>query len=97
LAFELHFLLKRLFKGESVKTVYVLQSISLPNQYYFGITGNVIERLNAHNAGQSPHTSKFRPWKLILTMQFEDDSKARAFERYLKTGSGNAFAKKRLF
>jgi len=78
-----------------MKTVYILRSISHLNQYYSGITGNVIERLNSHNAGQSPHTSKFRPWKLVLSIHFEDENKARSFERYLKTGSGKAFARKR--
>jgi putative endonuclease len=78
-----------------MKIVYILQSVFHQDQHYFGITGNVIERLNSHNAGKSSHISKFRPWKLTLTMQFEDDSKARAFERYLKTGSGKAFARKR--
>jgi len=79
-----------------MKTVYALKSIAFPEQYYFGITENVIERLNSHNTGQSPHTSKFRPWKLVLSIHFEDEGKARSFEKYLKTGSGKAFARKRL-
>jgi predicted GIY-YIG superfamily endonuclease len=54
----------------------------------------VLERLNSHNAGQSSHTSKFRPWKLVLSIHFEEENKARSFERYLKTGSGKAFARK---
>jgi predicted GIY-YIG superfamily endonuclease len=78
-----------------MKTVYILRSISHLNQYYSGITGNMIERLNSHNAGKSPHTSKFRPWKLVLSIHFEDENKARSFEMYLKTGSGKAFARKR--
>jgi predicted GIY-YIG superfamily endonuclease len=54
------------------------------------------KRLTAHNAGQSPHTSKFKPWRLVTYIAFSDESKAAAFERYLKSGSGQAFAKKRL-
>ena len=84
-----------LAKEQVMKTVYILQSISHPFQQYAGITENVLARLKAHNAGQSPHTSKFRPWKVIVAIQFEDDSKAHSFEKYLKTGSGKAFAKRR--
>ena len=82
-------------KEQVMKTVYILRSISHPDQYYSGITGDMIERLNSHNAGQSPHTSKFKPWKLVVSIQLEDASKAQSFERYLKTGSGKAFSMRR--
>ena len=48
--------------------------------------------MGAHNAGQSPHTSKYRPWRIVLAISFADDKRAHAFERYLKSGSGRAFA-----
>jgi putative endonuclease len=48
-----------------------------------------------HNAGRSTHTSKFRPWRLVSAHWFADADVAQAFERYLKTGSGPAFALKR--
>lgn len=48
--------------------VYILQSISDPNQFYTGLCKNVEARLHAHNAGQSPHTSKHRPWRLCPTI-----------------------------
>src|SRR5262249_53424606 len=50
----------------------------------------------AHNAGKSPHTAKFRPWRLVTYIAFSDERKAIDFERYLKSASGRAFAKKRL-
>jgi putative endonuclease len=53
--------------------------------------------VKAHNAGESPHTSKFRPWRLKAYFAFEDETKARSFEAYLKSGSGNAFANKRFW
>jgi predicted GIY-YIG superfamily endonuclease len=77
--------------------VYLLQSISRPNQRYVGLTGDPEKRLTAHNAGQSRHTSKYRPWKLVTVVAFSDENKAAAFERYLKSGSGRAFADKRLW
>ena len=46
-------------------------------------------------AGKSPHTSKFLPWRLVTYVAFSDQSKAASFERYLKSGSGHAFANKR--
>lgn len=76
--------------------VYILQSISHPDQYYTGLTDDVSARIAAHNAGQSQHTSKFKPWKLISCHWFACHETATAFERYLKSGSGRAFASKRL-
>jgi len=76
--------------------VYILQSLSDPAQFYTGLCANIDARLAAHNAGQSPHTAKFKPWRLISSHFFVDQNVAIAFERYLKSGSGRAFAAKRL-
>jgi predicted GIY-YIG superfamily endonuclease len=80
-----------------MRYVYLIRSHSHPNQSYIGITSALEKRLSVHNSGGSVHTSKFKPWKLITSLAFSEDSKALAFERYLKTGSGRAFAKKRLW
>lgn len=45
-------------------------------------------------AGRTPHTAPSRPWKLVVGVWFEDGPRATAFERYLKTGSERAFAKR---
>jgi len=74
--------------------VYVLQSEMDPLRHYVGISDEPDRRLTEHNDGRSIHTNKFRPWKVIVTIGFADASKASAFERYLKSGSGRAFAKK---
>jgi hypothetical protein len=42
------------------------------------------------------HTAKHRPWRLKTYVGFSDEPKALAFEKYLKSASGRAFAKKRL-
>ena len=76
--------------------VYILQSIAHPDQFYTGLCADVQTRLRAHNAGQSPHTAKYKPWKLISFHYFESTETAARFERYLKSGSGRAFASKRL-
>ena len=72
--------------------VYLIQSIPFPDQKYIGFTSNLKNRLEAHNEGRSPHTSKYKPWKLITYIAFSDESKAANFESYLKSGSGHAFA-----
>jgi len=80
-----------------MKYVYLLQSISHPDQRYVGLTSDLLKRLAAHNAGQSPHTEKFRPWEIVTYLAFVHEEKAVAFEKYLKSGSGRAFANKRLW
>jgi putative endonuclease len=79
-----------------VKYVYLLESVEHPDESYVGLTDNLKARFAAHNAGQSPHTAKFKPWRLVTYIAFSDETKAVAFERYLKSASGRAFAKKRL-
>ena len=75
-----------------MKHVYLLQSLSDPTKRYVGITSNFGERLKQHNTEQSTYTAKFCPWKPVVVIRFEDDKKAERFERYLKSGSGHAFA-----
>ena len=77
--------------------VYLLESDATGGQRYIGVTADMRRRLIEHNAGKSPHTSKFLPWRLVTYVAFSDESKAASFERYLKSGSGQAFANKRLW
>lgn len=76
--------------------VYILRSISHPDQEYIGATSDLKKRFNDHNAGKSSHTSKYIPWELLWYGAFPEKMKALDFERYLKSHSGRAFAKKRL-
>jgi len=77
--------------------VYLLQSESHPDQRYVGLTGDLKARLSKHNAGEVPHTAKFRPWALKSYTAFLTREQAAAFERYLKSGSGRAFANRHLW
>ncbi|QDU71400.1 GIY-YIG nuclease family protein [Mucisphaera calidilacus] len=77
-----------------MRYVYLLRSESSPNQTYVGSTGDYPKRLKQHNSGESPYTARFRPWRSVVVLRFDDDLKAEAFERYLKSGSGHAFAKR---
>ena len=74
-----------------MKYVYVIQSINHVKQYYVGHTRNLNRRLSQHNFGQSPHTSRFKPWDLLVAFRIPDNERALAFEKYLKSGSGRAF------
>jgi predicted GIY-YIG superfamily endonuclease len=76
--------------------VYLLQSESSPDHYYTGFTENLAHRLDEHNDGKLPNTARFRPWHIKSAHAFRDKDCALAFEKYLKSGSGRAFAKKRL-
>lgn len=70
--------------------VYVMLSEST-KRTYVGLTRDPRKRLAGHNAGQSPYTSRHRPWTMQAVIAFPDESRARRFEHYLKTGSGRAF------
>jgi len=61
------------------------------------LTANLKQRLTEHNSGKLPHTAQFKPWHLITYVAFSDKQKAAKFERYLKSGSGHAFANRRLW
>ena len=76
--------------------VYILQSESDPTHFYTGFTQNLENRVKEHNSGRNRHTAKSRPWKIKTAVAFDDRQRALDFERYLKTPSGRAFAKKRL-
>jgi predicted GIY-YIG superfamily endonuclease len=73
--------------------VYVLESARNPDRHYVGLTSDLGARLSAHNDGRSPHSAKFRPWRLVIAVQFADRTAAARFERHLKSGSGRAFAR----
>lgn len=77
--------------------VYLLRSEAHPDRRYVGFTTNLKTRLAAHNKGQSVHTASHKPWKLITYCAFDEERRAREFEYYLKSGSGKAFANKRLW
>lgn len=76
--------------------VYLLRSQSDVSRTYVGFTEDLRQRLADHNSGKSVHTAKFCPWSLETYLAFSDRQQALDFERYLKTASGIAFARKRL-
>lgn len=75
--------------------VYIIKSLDYPDKIYIGCTEDLKKRLSNHNSGTTPHTAKYKPWKIVVYLGFEDKEKAIAFEEYLKSGSGRAFRDKR--
>jgi len=80
--------------GQPKRFVYLLRSERDFTRPYVGLTSNVDERLRAHNAGQNPSTASYRPWELVVALEFKTEKVAMSFERYLKSGSARAFAKR---
>jgi putative endonuclease len=73
---------------------YILRSINNPNQRYIGNTSDLRQRLKEHNSNKTHHTAKYSPWEIEWYSAFKSKEKALDFERYLKSGSGHAFAKR---
>jgi len=71
-----------------------MESISYRGKRYIGITENLNKRLKEHNSGKSPYSSKYIPWQIVVALRFSDNHSAELFEKYLKSGSGYAFAKR---
>ena len=65
--------------------------------YYVGHTDNLRQRMIDHNAGKNASSAPFRPWRLVTYLAFSGKGQALSFERYLKGGSGHAFAARRLW
>jgi putative endonuclease len=81
-------------RGIGARFVYVLRSESDPSHHYVGRTKDVDERLRWHNEGPCGYTLQHRPWSILVTLEFPNERAAAHFEKYLKSGSGRAFAKR---
>jgi len=77
--------------------VYLIRSLTNSRQRYIGSTENLRQRLAEHNEGKSVHTARYRPWTLVAYVAFKQKGQALTFERYLKIGSGHAFARRHLW
>jgi predicted GIY-YIG superfamily endonuclease len=72
--------------------VYVLRTRHTHPGFYVGLTEDVEARIADHNAGRCRHTAGRRPWSRHVVIEFSTQALAVRFERYLKSGSGRAFA-----
>ena len=77
--------------------VYLIRSIPYPDKTYVGYTNDLKRRLIEHNGNAPSHAIKFKPWKIECYYAFHNQTKAQAFEKYLKSSSGRAFANNRFW
>ena len=75
--------------------VYILQS-EKDRSLYVGATENVKQRIADHNNGKAKYSNSKHPYVLKWFCGFPNKQLALAFEKYLKQGSGFAFARKHL-
>ncbi len=75
--------------------VYIIQS-KKDKSLYTGQTRKLSRRIYEHNNGLSVYTKQKLPWDLVWYCVFNNRLQADQFEKYLKTGSGRAFIKRRL-
>ena len=76
--------------------VYVLRSLR-NGKHYIGMTGrdpNI--RLSEHLRGTAPWTHRNGPFELVYQEEDADKEFVRKREKYLKSGHGREFLKKRL-
>jgi predicted GIY-YIG superfamily endonuclease len=62
---------------------------------YVGSTDDLRRRIASHQQGHVISASKYLPLVLRSYVAVADEITARRLERYFKSGSGKAFAKKR--
>jgi predicted GIY-YIG superfamily endonuclease len=77
--------------------VYLIESVSAGGKKYIGYTEDLRQRISDHNAGKNVSSAPYRPWRLRTYVAFSTKLQALEFEKYLKSGSGHAFARKRVW
>jgi predicted GIY-YIG superfamily endonuclease len=64
---------------------------------YVGSTNDLKRRIASHESGHVQSTKAHLPVELLSYVAVQTGSKARELERYFKSGSGKAVAKKRFW
>ncbi|PIQ68354.1 MAG: excinuclease ABC subunit C [Candidatus Taylorbacteria bacterium CG11_big_fil_rev_8_21_14_0_20_46_11] len=73
--------------------VYVLRS-EKDGQLYIGFTTDLRRRVREHFSGESFATKGRLPFEIILYEAYQNETDARARERFLKTGWGRNYLKR---
>jgi putative endonuclease len=69
---------------------YIIYSDKI-DRYYIGETEDFTNRLEMHNSGFSPFTSKAKDWKLQLLIQCSGKSTSLKIERHIKSMKSRVF------
>ncbi|OGK16182.1 hypothetical protein A2690_01950 [Candidatus Roizmanbacteria bacterium RIFCSPHIGHO2_01_FULL_39_12b] len=75
---------------------YILRNYKT-DRYYVGYTSDLKNRLREHLSGRVKSTKSNLHYELEWYCAFKTEKQAITFEKYLKSGSGIAFMKKRFF
>jgi predicted GIY-YIG superfamily endonuclease len=75
---------------------YILRNSST-GRYYVGYTSDLKNRLAEHKLGRVKSTKSDLRYELEWYCTFREKDQAISLEKYLKSGSGIAFMKKRFF
>ena len=67
------------------------------DDFYVGSTDDLRRRMASHERGQVTSTKKYLPATLKSCIAVRTEENARQLEKYFKSGSGKAFAKKRFW
>jgi putative endonuclease len=73
--------------------VYIFLSVAFPDQTHVASTSDLRKRLAERNSGKLIHTNRFGPWDLRAYIALPKIHLAEESKRYLRSGSGRAFAK----
>jgi putative endonuclease len=63
--------------------VYIIKS-SVKKWYYVGSTNRLDIRMKEHNAGKVTSSKSYKPFDLIFKKEFDLETDARNYERFLK-------------
>jgi putative endonuclease len=80
-------------RGIGKRFVHILRSGENPEHHYVGTTSDAESRLDWHNHGPCGHTTRYRPWSMVVVIELPTKRQAVRFDKYLKSGSGRAFAR----
>lgn len=75
--------------------VYVIQS-TVNSKLYIGHTSDLNKRLKEHNAGKTKSIKPYIPYKLVYSEELSTRQEAVSREKYLKSGIGRDFVKRKL-
>jgi putative endonuclease len=79
-----------------MKKFFYVYILTCKDGFYTGCTDNLKERIDRHIKGYVPATQERRPLELVNYFAFKNKYSAFNFEKYLKSGSGQAFINKHL-
>ena len=74
--------------------VYAIKGLER-NYIYVGLSNDVKRRLCEHNSGKNKTTRIYRPFVIIHVEKCLDRPSARVREKYLKSGVGKEFLKRK--